>query len=82
MQPASIQYRVFREVERSGDLALSELAVLLPHFTQVQLLGALKRLKGSRHLMSYYQPSRIAPDDPDADCMHWAVQPAPGSQRQ
>jgi len=77
--PPTIQGTVFREVQRAGDLALSELALLLPLYSEVQLLGALKRLKGSRHLMSYLQPSRIAPEDPDADCTHWAVQPA--SQR-
>ncbi len=74
--PGSIQWNVFREVQRSGDVALSELKLLLPEYSVVHLLGALKRLKGSRHLHSYMQPSRLAPEDPDADCMHWAIQPA------
>jgi hypothetical protein len=74
--PQSIQWCVFREVQRAGDLALAELKLLLPEYSDAQLLGALKRLKGSRHLLSYMQPSRVAPEDPDADCMHWAIEPA------
>ena len=78
---ASIQWNVFREVQRAGDVALAELKMLLPQYSVVQLLGALKRIKGSRHLHSYMQLSRMAPEDPDADCMHWAIQPAIASKR-
>ena len=74
--PPTIQASVFHEVQRAGDLALAELQLLLPEYSEVQLLEALKRLKKSRHVMSYSQPSRIAPEDPDAECVHWAVQPA------
>ena len=68
---------VFCTVQEAGDVSISELMEMLPRRSEADLLRALRRLTGSRHLWSYVQPSRAAPEDPDADCTHWAVLQTP-----
>ncbi len=55
------QWRVFNEVQRAGDLALSELQLLLPGLQRGGLTEST-------------QATQEEPR-PDADCMHWAIQP-------
>ena len=38
----SIQWSVFREMQRAGNLALSELQLLLPEYSEAQLFRAFK----------------------------------------